>query len=127
MAVAAANVTLDELSDGKIQKYFHESTKMLIARFEEIVEDEKVSARIQGIGGHFQVYFTDHEVIDYRSAYNTRKLEYLRFQKEMVEQKIFFWPDHLFSHGICASHRKKDLDKIVEAMDLAISKVTVIP
>ena len=123
MSVAAASATLEELSDGSIQKYLNGSTQNLIKKFGEIAEDKKVSARMQGIGGNFQVYFTDREVIDYRSTYHVDASKYMKFQKVMFEQNIYFWPKHLFCHGISASHNEKDLEKIVSAMELAISNV----
>jgi glutamate-1-semialdehyde 2,1-aminomutase len=121
MSVAAASVTLEELSDGSVQRYLNESTQYLIKRFDEIAEAKNVSARIQGIGGSFQVYFTDSEVIDYRSTFHVDASKYMKFQKVMFDQNIYFWPNHLFCHCISATHNKEDIEKIVNAMELALS------
>jgi len=123
IGVAAASATLEELSDGSVQKYLNESTQYLVKRFEEIAEDKGISARIQGIGGSFQVYFTDREVIDYRSTFHVDASKYMKFQKVMFDENIYFWPKHLFCHCISAAHTKEDLEKIINAMELAVSNI----
>ena len=123
MSVAAASVTLEELRTGKIQKYLNESTQTLIRRFQEIAEDKKVPARMQGLGGNFQVFFTDHEVIDYRTAHSTDSARYLKFQEIVFNQNIYFWPRQLHCHTISAAHNKEDLEKVISAMEIGVSEV----
>ncbi|TFG12374.1 aspartate aminotransferase family protein [Candidatus Thorarchaeota archaeon] len=123
MAVAAASATLDELRTGEVQAYLNKSTHNLIETFHRIAENEGISARMQGIGGNFQTYFTDEEVVDYRSTFSVEKEKYDIFQKVMFEEGIYFWPAHLFCHGISAAHVERDLEKLCDAMEAAMSEV----
>ncbi len=122
IAVAAADATLEQLRDGTVQERLNKSTFELIKRFDETVKSKKLSARLQGIGGNFQAYFVDSEVTDYRSTYRLDVSKYARFQKAMFDENIYFWPNHLFCHGISASHDKTDIEEISNAMSVALSK-----
>jgi glutamate-1-semialdehyde 2,1-aminomutase len=122
IAVAAADATLEQLKDGTVQEYLNRSTLDLIKRFDETVKSKRISARIQGIGGNFQAYFADSEITNYRSTYRLDVSMYAKFQKAMFDQNIYFWPNHLFCHGISASHNKTDMEEIASAMSTAISK-----
>jgi glutamate-1-semialdehyde 2,1-aminomutase len=123
MSVAAADATLEALSDGSIQRHLSESTRELKQRFEEIEGDLDIAARMQEISGHFQVYFTDHEVTDYRSACSVDASKFMKFQRVMFAQGIYFWPNHLFCHSTSAAHDAKDLERIGNAMELAMSEL----
>ena len=123
MAVAAASATLDELRTGEVQAYLNNSTQNLIETFHRLVESEGISARMQGIGGNFQTYFTDEEVVDYRSTFNVDREKYNVFQKVMFEKGIYFWPGHLFCHGISAAHNQEDLEELSNAMNAALLEV----
>lgn len=115
-AVAAANATLDILSTGKVQEKLNDASQGLIDSFGEIAEAKKIQARVQGLGGNFQVYFTDSPVADYRSTFRIDAAKYIKFQQSMLEQGVYFWPSHLFCHGVSASHSESDLDTIISIM-----------
>jgi glutamate-1-semialdehyde 2,1-aminomutase len=123
IALAAAEVTLEELKGGEIQKYLNASTEKLIKEFDSLAEEYKVPAIMMGIGGNFQAYFTNCEIVDYRSACLTDNTEYMRFQRIMFEEGIYFWPNSLFCHGISAAHREEELGKIIDAMRIAFQKL----
>jgi glutamate-1-semialdehyde 2,1-aminomutase len=123
MAVAAVSATLDELRTGEVQAYLNKSTQNLIQTFHRLADDEGIPARMQGIGGNFQTYFTDEGIVDYRSTFNVDKEKYGVFQKVMLEKGIYFWPGHLFCHGISAAHSQQDLKQLSNAMGVALSEV----
>ncbi len=123
IAVAAASATLDELKTGHVQAHLNESTLNLIETFHRIAEGDGITARMQGIGGNFQIYFTDEEIVDYRSTFGVDREKYGDFQKAMFEKGIYFWPSHLFCHGISAAHSQQDLEILCIAMEEAVSEV----
>jgi glutamate-1-semialdehyde 2,1-aminomutase len=123
MSLAASKVVLEELRDGKVQEYLHSAGKQLSKNFEAIVEDLKIEARLQTFAGKFQVYFTDHEVTDYRTAISCDEQKYLKFQGKMFSSGILMWPSYTLHHGITAAHTNEDITTITKAMENALTEV----
>lgn len=116
-SLAAAEATLEVLENGHIQRYLEKATDQLIRNFSEVAEDLKVDARMQGLAGQFQVYFTDHDVFDYRTAAKVDFGKFKIFQDGLLSRKIYTLPLPLFHHGISASHTNEDLTEILKAME----------
>jgi len=123
MALAASKAVLEELHDGKVQKYLHEGGRQLVKNFEDAAEDLGLEARLQEIAGKFQVYFTDREVVDYRTAVGCDEQKYLIFQEKMLNSGILMWPSYTLHHGITAAHSKEDLETISKTMETALEEV----
>jgi glutamate-1-semialdehyde 2,1-aminomutase len=127
IGMAAAKATLRILEDGKVQKYLNESTTWLAKSFNETAEELKIEAHLQHLAGEFQVYMTNREITDYRTA-----LEYAT-TKEMIERFALFsrnlfnsglfsmlsWHSH---HGISAAHTKDDMDVVMQKMRVALTE-----
>jgi glutamate-1-semialdehyde 2,1-aminomutase len=116
VCTAAASATLDLIRDGEIQKKLNESTAYMTKRFQEIVDDKNVKAQLIGLGGEFCVYFTDEEIVDYRSAARSDKSKSIQFHRNLLERNIYTYDGFLFHNGICAAHTKQDIDSILTAM-----------
>jgi glutamate-1-semialdehyde 2,1-aminomutase len=78
---------------------------------------------LQALGGQFQVYFTDEEVTDYRTAAKADSERFRVFQAEMLRQGVYALPITLFHHGIVAAHSREDLERIVAAMRTGLQRV----
>jgi glutamate-1-semialdehyde aminotransferase len=86
-------------------------------------EEMSISARLNGLGGQFQVYFTSADTRDYRKVAAIGQERFMRFQKEMLRQRILFMPIALFHHGISAAHTDEDIERIIGAMRMAVRAV----
>jgi glutamate-1-semialdehyde 2,1-aminomutase len=128
IGIAAARETLKILGKGHVQTYLHERTKDLSKGFDEIAEDHGVEAHIQQIAGKFQVYFTNEEIIDFRTLKkfvdtNESREKLGIFSKSLFDSGIF-WSRGLTAHkGITYAHTKEDMNTVLEKMDIALSKV----
>lgn len=122
VCVAASVATLKLLKDGGVQKELNQVSADLERKFAKLAEEEGVSARLQALGGQFQVYFTDEEVRDYRTAAKADSERFKAFQAEMLREGIYTLPIALFHHGLVASHSKKDLEKILTAMRASLQR-----
>lgn len=127
ISLAAASVTLDPLQDGSIQRRLNLSTSWMIKRFTEFVEDIGLEARLQGIGGQFQIYFTGSKVTEYRVASTSNPALFRRFRENMLAAGVYLLPFVLFHHGISAAHSQRELDHTMEAAQrsLAVLKAEV--
>jgi glutamate-1-semialdehyde 2,1-aminomutase len=123
VCVAASLATLEVLGNGEIQRKLNEQSADLEKRFHKVAEEEGVSARLQALGGQFQVYFTDEEVTDYRTAAKADSERFRAFQAEMLREGVYALPITLFHHGIVAAHSQEDLESIVAAMRAGVQRV----
>jgi glutamate-1-semialdehyde 2,1-aminomutase len=123
VCVAASLATLEVLKNGEIQRKLNEQSADLEKRFEKLAEEQGVSARLQALGGQFQVYFTDEEVRDYRTAAKADSDRFKLFQAEMLRKGVYTLPITLFHHGIVAAHSEEDLERILAAMRVGLQRV----
>lgn len=122
-SLAAAAATLEILEDGRLQERLRRLTEMLQEGFAQICKESKVPALLSGLGGQFQVYFTDQRLDDYRKAVTVDQEKFMRFQRELLRQHILFIPNALFHHGICAAHNQEDITNMLSAMQIALQKI----
>jgi glutamate-1-semialdehyde 2,1-aminomutase len=122
-SLAAASATLEILQDGHPQAILSRSTEKLQRGFTEMCEEMNVSARLNGLGGQFQVYFTSTDTNNYRKVATASQEKFLRFQKEMLRQHVLFMPIALFHHGISAAHSDEDIETILTAMKASLRAV----
>jgi glutamate-1-semialdehyde 2,1-aminomutase len=123
VSMAASLATLEAIRNGEIQKKLNDECVELEKRFAQMAKEEGVTARLQGLGGQFQVYFTDEPVIDYRSACKVDQGKFGVFREHMLGEGIFMLPGRFFHHGLTAAHSEHDLDQIVSAMRGGLQQV----
>ncbi|UCF90064.1 MAG: aspartate aminotransferase family protein [Desulfobacterales bacterium] len=121
--LAAAHACLEKLKTGRIQKHLQALTDRLQDLFRERVQDRGLAARLEQFGGQYQVFFTDREIFDYRTACAADRESYLVFQQTVREQGIWMSDGYLFHHGVTDAHTDEDLDQIITAYDRGLAKV----
>jgi glutamate-1-semialdehyde 2,1-aminomutase len=115
LSVAACKATMAELRDGRVAKYLNHLTDKLKNRVREISTELRSNLRVDGLGGEFTFYFTDHGVINYRDAISTDSgtgVRFLKLQKHLQDRGIRFLPRHIYHHGFSYSHTEKDIDEL---------------
>jgi len=122
-SLAAASVALSILNTGEVQEKLKIGTQSLVKRFGELAADLGVEVRMQGFAGQFQVYFTDGEVVDYRTSARVDAKKYGIFQRSILRQRIYSLPPTSFHHGITTSHNDEDIEAILTAMGNALREV----
>jgi glutamate-1-semialdehyde 2,1-aminomutase len=123
VSVAASLTTLEALKNGDIQRNLNDRSVDLEKRFAGLAEELHISARLQSLGGQFQVYFTNEEVTDYRTAAKADSERFKVFQAEMLREGVYALPITLFHHGIVAAHSENDLEGILAAMRGGLQRV----
>lgn len=118
-SLAASLATASILSKGEVQKHLQKCTAHLVKGFNEISANV---ARLQGLAGQFQVYFADHEVVDYRTARAVDIESFLTFQKVWMQNRIYSLPLVRFHHGVSAAHSEEDIDIILQVSSEALEE-----
>ncbi len=123
VCLAASHATLERLADGEVQKRLNAECEQLEKRFVELTQEVGVTAQLAGLGGQFQVYFTDKEVSDYRTACRADPSRFRVFQGALLREGIYALPIPLFHHGLVAAHDREDIEKVVSGMRAGLEKV----
>lgn len=123
VSMAASLATLELIKNGEVQTKLNNECSQLEERFAALAKEERVEARLIGLGGQFQVYFTNQEITDYRSACKANQEKFSVFRESMLNDGIFMLPGKFFHHGLVAAHSKHDIEQIVSAMQQGLSKV----
>lgn len=124
MSLAAATVVLDELATGRVQDHLNAASNKIVNGIERAARERNLPVKAYGLGGNWHVYFTDQEIVDYRSALSNDDNRSSTFQSEMLKQGIFmFQGGPFFCHGTSYAHNEEDLNRIVHCAEKALDKI----
>ncbi len=111
-SLAASRACLGQLKDGTVQKKLQADSQILVKRFEENAKRTGVAARLQSIGGQFQIYFSEDPVMDYASAARSDRSKYEALCKKLFGAGMLFHQSYLFHHGVSKAHSAADIEKL---------------
>ena len=117
--MAACKATMAELRDGRVAKHLNHLTDMLKKNVEEIARDLRSNIRVNGLGGEFTFFFSDHEFTNFREAISTdggTGAKFLKLQKHLQDRGIRLLPRHIYHHGLSYSHTEKDIEELPKAI-----------
>ena len=114
-ALAACLATLERLEDGSVLRRLGERSQELSRRFDEVARERGVPARLHAGGGHFQPYFTDEKVTDYRSAATTDGARYNIWKDTLAESGMLVASKALLHSAFSAAHSDDDLEALLAA------------
>ncbi|HXY82990.1 MAG TPA: aminotransferase class III-fold pyridoxal phosphate-dependent enzyme [Candidatus Saccharimonadales bacterium] len=123
VSMAASLATLEIIKDGEIQRKLNDESATLERKFSELAKEEKVQAQLLSFGGQFQTYFTDAQIVDYRSACKADQTKFTVLREHMLAEGIYMLPGRFFHHGLVAAHSEADLNHITSAMRSGLQKI----
>jgi glutamate-1-semialdehyde 2,1-aminomutase len=95
--------------------------KNLMKGIEDILRDRNVSSLVRGFPSMFQILFTDiDEVSNYRDLRHCDFELFGRLQVELLRHGVMFDEDNGEPLFTFYSHTREDLDKTLEALDVAL-------
>ena len=125
VAVAAALAAVNAYRQPGFYEHIHTLAHRLYEGLENILKSHKVSARVQGLGARFGIYFgRTEEVRNYRDAIRHHREKMLRFIAAAIHNGVYFHdyggaPCH---HGFCAAMTIADADETLKRLDKAIQE-----
>jgi glutamate-1-semialdehyde 2,1-aminomutase len=123
LAMTAGMITLDLLRSRKIYKDLEKKTSDLTEAISTSAEESGVPLSINQATGMFTLFFTEGPVRDYRTAKMSDTKRFAQFFIEMMEQGIYLPPSQFEAWFLSLAHTQKDLDKTIEACDIAFKKL----
>ena len=117
IACAAGLATLDILKrDGAYENMFNAGKKVMKG-LKDILDNSEIPAKVVGEPVLFDVFFTDHEVFDYRSTLHADSQKLARFNQLLLERGIFKGTTKFY---FSTEHSVDDVDKTLEVFGEAV-------
>src|SRR5262249_49609752 len=117
IATAAGLATVRILKRPGTYERMHAVGNQLKQALQRICDDARVPARVVGEGVLFDVFFTDGEIVDYRSTLRADKAKLQRFVRLLRERGIF---RGFSKFSLSIAHAQRDVDETVRAFASAI-------
>ncbi len=116
--------TLELLKVKKVYQDLEKKTLYLTEKISECAEERGIPFSMNRATGMFTLFFTEGPVRDYRSAKTSDTKRFARFFIEMMNEGIYLPPSQFEAWFISLAHTQKDLDKTIEACDVAFRKLS---
>jgi len=124
ISVAAALATLAELEDGKVHRRLFSLGDMIRKGLSEVIEELELRAQVGGFRSIFNIYFTDEEIVNYRSLLSNDSQIFMKYNKEMRERGILFVPHPLKRCHLSAAHTEEDAKCFIDTTRDVFSNLT---
>jgi len=112
--------TLSENNNG-IYKKLENNGNEIRNGLRDIIRDKRISAQVNGLTSMFQIFFTDEDVIDYKTAKSSDIVKFMSYQKHLMNNGVFIPPSQFETCFISTAHTDEDITKTLEVMNQAIS------
>jgi len=128
LAVAAALASIEEINKPGFYDHIYRVTKVLFSGLTNLFEQAGISARVQGLGARFGIFFGFTEPVDsYEDTFKHDSETADRFMKACAARGVYF---HSYGklvaghHGISASHSLEDIDEALSRIESALKDMT---
>ena len=86
----------------------------------ELFEAAKIPAKVTGVGALFDIYFTDEEIIDYRSTLTANKSKMVDFNKKLLQNGVLKGNSKFY---ISSAHENDDIRDTIKALEETIESI----
>ncbi len=115
IATAAANATLDILTNQDCYQKLESSAALLEAGLANAAKDANIPVTINRVGSIMSCFFTDKQMRDFADVQSTNIKQFKRFFAEMLKQGIYLAPSAYEAMFVSLAHSKQDIEKTIEA------------
>ncbi|MEH7304072.1 aspartate aminotransferase family protein [Neobacillus drentensis] len=122
VSLAASLAFMEIYEERQVFQTLQMRTEKLISEFARLADKYEVKAKMQGRGGHFHWYFTDQEIVDYRSATGSDKGKYAAFIEALTAKGIYCSPNYLLHHAISMAHTDEVIQQLVDYIDVSLQQ-----
>ncbi len=115
IATAAANATLEILSDEKCYKKLESTAALLEKGLTEAAKQAGIPATINRAGSLMSCFFTNRPVRNFADVQSTDIKQFKKFFASMLGQGIYLAPSAYEAMFISLAHSKADIERTIEA------------
>jgi glutamate-1-semialdehyde 2,1-aminomutase len=124
LAMAATKATLSELKNNKsLYEHLFKIGDKVSSGIATVLNDAGVPAIARGVGPMFQVWFSEHEITNYReSAEFSNPKHYHAFFKAMLKRGVLFHPSQSENFFVSTAHTDKDVELTLQIAEDAVKE-----
>lgn len=125
-AVAAGLTAVTAYRQPGFYDHIQAVAERLCGGLQALFRKHGVTARVQGLGSRFGIYFGATETVrDYRAAVRHQRSQMLQFVKAAIGHGVYFhdYGGAACHHGFCAAMSLADVDETLRRLDGAVQEV----
>lgn len=121
-ASIASIKTMNKLKN-KIYPKLERYCALLSKAIDDIANDLKIPHQINFTGSMFQIFFTNNPVTDFKSSKKSNTKKFHKMFHSLLKNGVFIAPSQFETAFLSDSHTKSDLNKTVDAYQIALRSV----
>jgi glutamate-1-semialdehyde 2,1-aminomutase len=125
LAMRAGIETLHLLEEPGFYERLEERSKRLVEGLRELAARSGIALTCQRVGSMFTPFFTEHGVIDYRTARSADTDLYARFFRAMLDGGVYLAPSQFEADFLSDAHSVADVEATLLAAKDAFARVRV--
>jgi glutamate-1-semialdehyde 2,1-aminomutase len=119
-SVAAALATIEEMETKPVHQHISALGDRMREGLQEILNRLDLVWTVAGFGSVYTLYFMDGPVENYTDLLRNDADKYVDYRRRLIDQGIFEMPMNLKRNHISFSHTEADIDRTLEAADVAL-------
>lgn len=126
--IAAALAAVRAYRQPHFYSHIHAVAERLYAGLRRIFARYQITARVQGLGARFGIYFgVTEEVRNYADAQQHNRHTMLRFISAAIQHGVYFhdYGGAACHHGFCAAMTAADTEECLKRLDAAVGELTI--
>ncbi len=123
LAMQAGVTTLEQLEAPGFFDSLNRKTAGFVESLRKVIQEERVSARVQSIGSMFTLFFQSDPVEDFEAASQSDLDRFARFHQGVLSQGIYWPPSQFETCFISDAHKDEELDKTLETIRLVLRSI----
>lgn len=123
IATAAANATLEILTEENCYERLESSSALLETGLANAAKDAKIPVTINRLGSIMSCFFTDRPVRNFDDVRSTNIDRFKKFFAAMLKQGIYLAPSAYEALFVSLAHSKNDIEKTIRAAQIAFHKL----
>lgn len=123
LAMTAGITTLKLLQQPGVYEELEEKSAKLAAGLKKAAEEVGVKACFNRVGSMLCTFFTDVEVVDYKTAATSDTNKFATFFRTMLEQGVYLAPSQFEAAFVSLAHSDEDIERTIQASYRAFEAV----
>lgn len=118
LSVTASLATLKFLRDRRNEFYakIENVCKSIVNPLKKTIQDYDLKLQVNQIGSMFQLFFTENQVIDYKTAKTADNKKFMQYHTNLLNNGVFVAPSQFETCFVSNAHSKKDIKKTVNVI-----------
>jgi len=122
-AMAAGIAVLGKLRSLSPYRSLQEKTALLVGGIKDSAARAGVPVRVNSVGSMLTVFMTDRPVSDYETALRSDTRRYASFFNGLLGRGVYFPPAQFEAAFVSTTHRRHDIEKTIDIIDLVFKKI----